>query len=83
VGYTHFNDLEIFFYTCSSYKYNKDGSPYIIAGHEPFSINNKLDQKVLQITDNLNIVRGNHTLLLVLLKISFSKNSFNLKGMVF
>jgi hypothetical protein len=42
----------------------KDGSNYIIAGHEPF-INNKLDQKVFQITDNLNIVRGNHTLLLV------------------
>ena len=59
----------------------KDGSPYIIAGHEPFSINNKLDQKVFQVTDNLNIIKGDHT---YTLGFSFEKfqfqNSFNLKG---
>ncbi|NQX81888.1 MAG: TonB-dependent receptor, partial [Flavobacteriaceae bacterium] len=59
----------------------KDGTPYIIAGHEPFSINNVLDQKVFQITNNLNITKGAHNF-----TVGFSfekfmfKNSFNLKG---
>lgn len=81
-GYTHFNDFRNPFSTPAPViTITKDGSPYIIAGHEPFSINNKLDQKVIQITDNLNIVRGNHTY-----TVGFSfekfifKNSFNLKG---
>lgn len=54
-------------------------SNYIIAGHEPFSINNTLDQKVFQITDNLNFFKGNHT---YTVGFSFEKfqfdNSFNL-----
>ena len=81
-GYTHFNDFRNPFSTPAPViTITRDGSPYIIAGHEPFSINNKLDQKVIQITDNLNIVRGNHTY-----TVGFSfekfifKNSFNLKG---
>jgi hypothetical protein len=81
-GYTHFNDFRNPFSTPAPViSITKDGSPYIIAGHEPFSINNRLDQKVLQITDNLNIVRGNHTFTA---GFSFEKfifkNSFNLKG---
>ncbi len=52
---------------------------YIIAGHEPFSINNKLDQKVFQFTNNTNIFLGDHTLTA---GFSFEKfefdNSFNL-----
>jgi hypothetical protein len=81
-GYTHFNDFRNpFSAPAPVISITKDGSPYIIAGHEPFSINNKLDQKVIQITNNLNIVRGDHTF-----TVGFSfekflfKNSFNLKG---
>lgn len=81
-GYTHFNDFRNPFSTPAPViSITKGGSPYIIAGHEPFSINNKLDQKVIQITDNLNIVKGNHT---YTAGFSFEKfifkNSFNLKG---
>ncbi len=54
-------------------------SNYIIAGHEPFSINNKLDQNVFQFSNNLNYSAGNHNLTV---GISFEKfefdNSFNL-----
>ena len=39
----------------------KDGQRYIVAGHEPFSVNNRLDQDVFQITNNLNIFAGDHT----------------------
>lgn len=81
-GYTHFNDFRNpFSAPAPVISITKDGSPYIIAGHEPFSINNRLDQKVIQITDNLNIVKGNHTFTA---GFSFEKfifkNSFNLKG---
>jgi hypothetical protein len=81
-GYTHFNDFRNpFSAPAPVISITKDGSPYIIAGHEPFSINNKLDQKVYQITNNLNIVKGDH---LFTLGFSFEKflfkNSFNLKG---
>lgn len=59
----------------------KDGVRYIIAGHEPFSINNVLDQDVIQINDNLNLYLGKHTLTIggSLEKFSFN-NSFNLTG---
>lgn len=59
----------------------KDGVRYIVAGHEPFSINNVLDQDVFQITDNLNIFAGKHTFTIgtSLEKFSFN-NSFNLTG---
>lgn len=54
-------------------------SNYIIAGHEPFSINNTLDQKVFQITNNMNFFKGDHT---ITVGFSFEKfmfdNSFNL-----
>ena len=36
------------------------GANYIVVGHEPFSINNQLDQKV-QLTNNLTYVKGDHT----------------------
>ncbi|MFD0991939.1 TonB-dependent receptor [Tenacibaculum geojense] len=55
------------------------GSNYIIAGHEPFSINNKLDQRVFQLTNNMNFFKGDHT---ITVGFSFEKfmfdNSFNL-----
>ncbi|MEZ4888102.1 MAG: carboxypeptidase regulatory-like domain-containing protein [Chitinophagales bacterium] len=58
---------------------NRDGIRYIVAGHEPFSINNVLDQDVFQISDNLNIYSGDHTFTIgaSLEKFSFN-NSFNL-----
>lgn len=55
------------------------GSNYIVAGHEPFSINNRLEQRVIQFTNNLNFFKGNHTFTAGL---SFERfafdNSFNL-----
>lgn len=79
-GYTHFDDFRNPFSTpAPSINITKDGSPYIIVGHEPFSVHNKLDQKVLQFSDNLNFYRGNHTFTV---GFSFEKfqfdNSFNL-----
>ena len=81
VGYTHFDD----FRTPKSAPMpafriqDGNGGNYIIAGHEPFSIHNKLDQKVFQITNNLNITKGDHN---YTVGFSFEKfefdNSFNL-----
>ncbi|RKE94943.1 TonB-dependent receptor [Ichthyenterobacterium magnum] len=80
IGYTHFDDFRNPFSTPGpSINITKDGSNYIIAGHEPFSVHNKLDQKVLQFSDNLNFYQGNHT---YTVGFSFEKfqfdNSFNL-----
>jgi hypothetical protein len=80
VGYTHFDD----FRSPKSAPMpafriqDGNGGNYIIAGHEPFSIHNKLDQKVFQITNNLNIAKGVHD---YTVGFSFEKfefdNSFN------
>ncbi len=80
IGYTHFDDFRNPFSSpAPTITITKDGSNYIIAGHEPFSIHNKLDQKVFQFSDNITFVKGNHT---VNVGISFEKfqfdNSFNL-----
>lgn len=82
VGYTHFDDFRNPFSSPAPSIQILDAagsSSYIIAGHEPFSINNRLDQKVFQITDNLNFYKGNHT---YTVGFSFEKfqfdNSFNL-----
>ncbi len=58
---------------------NRDGIRYIVAGHEPFSINNKLDQDVIQISNQLDYYVGNHILTAggSFEKFSFD-NSFNL-----
>jgi hypothetical protein len=60
---------------------NKDGVRYIVAGHEPFSINNRLDQDVFQINDNFSLYLGSHTLTLggSFERFNFN-NSFNLTG---
>lgn len=81
VGYTHFDD----FRTPKSSPMpafriqDGAGANYIVAGHEPFSINNTLDQKVFQLTNNLTINKGDH---LLTVGFSFEKfefdNSFNL-----
>lgn len=82
IGYTHFDDFRVpFSEPAPVINIYKNGSPYIIAGHEPFSINNTLDQKVFQLTNNLNISKGNHnyTIGFSFEKFQF-KNSFNLGG---
>ncbi|CAC9974495.1 TonB-dependent receptor [Flavobacterium panici] len=82
-GYTHFNDYRDPFSVPAPVINIQDGagSNYIIAGHEPFSINNTLDQKVIQITDNLTYTVGKHafTFGTSFEKFAF-KNSFNLAG---
>ncbi|MEP7321189.1 MAG: carboxypeptidase regulatory-like domain-containing protein [Saprospiraceae bacterium] len=59
----------------------KDGTRYIVAGHEPFSIHNVLDQQVLQINEVFNIYSGKHNFTI---GTNFEKfqfdNSFNLTG---
>jgi hypothetical protein len=79
-GYTAFRDSR----TAKSAPFpvlniNKDGVRYIVAGHEPFSVNNKLNQDVLQFTNNFNIYSGDHTYTLGLSWEKFMfDNSFNL-----
>ena len=59
----------------------KYGTMYIVAGHEPFSINNRLNQDALQLTDNFNIILPKHTLTIGTSYESFKfANSFNLTG---
>jgi len=59
----------------------KDDAPYIIVGHEPFSIHNNLTQKVYQASDIFTYNLNNHT---ITTGFSFEKfsfvNSFNLFG---
>ena len=80
IGYTHFDDFRNSLSTpAPSITIQNNGANYIIAGHEPFSINNKLDQKVFQLTNNMNFYKGDHT---ITVGVSFEKfmfdNSFNL-----
>ena len=59
----------------------KYGTMYIVAGHEPFSINNRLNQDALQLTDNFNIILPKHTITIGASYESFKfANSFNLVG---
>ncbi len=81
VGYTFFDDFRTPFSSPAPSIAIQDGagSNYIIAGHEPFSINNKLEQRVIQATNNFNYFIGRHT---ITAGASFEmfrfKNSFNL-----
>ena len=80
-GYTHFDDFRDPMSKPMPAFRIQDGSGanYIVSGHEPFSINNRLDQKVFQVTDNFTINTKKH---LVTIGFSFEKfmfdNSFNL-----
>ncbi len=80
LGFTAFRDSRAPFSTpFPVINISKDGSRYIIAGHEPFSVHNRLHQNVFQFTDNVSIYAGNHT---ITAGVSFEKfsfrNSFNL-----
>jgi hypothetical protein len=82
IGYTSFRDSrDPFSSPFPVLNFSKDGIPYIIAGHEPFSINNRLDQDVFQITNNFNIYLKKHSLTIgtSLERFAFD-NSFNLTG---
>jgi Carboxypeptidase regulatory-like domain len=58
---------------------SKNGVAYIVAGHEPFSIHNVLDQDAFQVTDNFNIFLKSHSLTVGGSYESFKfANSFNL-----
>ena len=60
---------------------DKNGMRYIIAGHEPFSIHNILNQDAFQVTDNFNIFLDKHSLTFGATFESFKfANSFNLVG---
>jgi hypothetical protein len=59
-------------------KYN---TRYIVAGHEPFSIHNRLNQDAIQLTNDFNIYKKNHTITLGASYEMFKfANSFNLTG---
>ncbi|MFV0247389.1 MAG: carboxypeptidase regulatory-like domain-containing protein [Tenacibaculum sp.] len=81
IGYTFFDDFRnsLSSPAPSIIIENGSGSNYIIAGHEPFSINNLLEQRVFQLTNNMNFYKGDHTFTV---GFSFEKfmfyNSFNL-----
>ena len=59
----------------------KYSTMYIVAGNEPFSINNRLNQDALQLTNNFNIILPRHTITIGASYESFKfGNSFNLTG---
>ena len=59
----------------------KDNTMYIVAGHEPFSINNRLDQDAFQVTNDFNLYTKNHSFTFGASFESFKfGNSFNLTG---
>ena len=59
----------------------KSGVRYIIAGHEPFSINNVLNQDAFQVTNDFNVYKKNHSFTFGASFESFKfGNSFNLTG---
>ncbi len=81
-GFTAFRDTRDPFSTpFPVVSIGKDNIRYIVAGHEPFSIYNRLDQDVFQINDNFNLYLGKHTLTVgaAFEKFSF-KNAFNLNA---
>ena len=80
VGFTQFDDSrDPFSDPFPVININQNGSRAIVVGHEPFSINNRLDQSVFQFTDNFDLYVGDHT---ITTGVSFEKfqfdNSFNL-----
>lgn len=82
VSYTSFNDLRESKSTpfpSIDITYSKDGTNKISLGLERFSIHNKLDQNVLQITNNLNYSIKNNTFTFGVNYEQFKfDNSFNL-----
>jgi hypothetical protein len=62
-SYNRFRDFrEPFSAPFPTIEIGEGGVTYTTAGHEPFSIHNILDQDVLQLTNNVSLFRGSHTL---------------------
>jgi hypothetical protein len=60
---------------------SKFGTRYIIAGHEPFSIHNRLNQNAFQVTNDFTIYKNKHSITIGASYESFKfENSFNLTG---
>jgi hypothetical protein len=60
---------------------SKYGTRYIVAGHEPFSIFNRLNQDAFQAVNDFTIYKKNHTITVGASYESFKfANSFNLTG---
>ncbi|WP_022834928.1 TonB-dependent receptor [Salisaeta longa] len=80
IGYTAFRDnREPFSTPFPTLEIFENGLLYTTAGHEPFSINNLLDQDVFQFTNNFSIFAGRHTITLgVNYEQFWFNNSFNL-----
>ena len=79
-GYTEFNDWrDAFSDPFPTININQANVRGIVAGMEPFSINNVLNQRVFQVTDNFNYYLGDHVITAggSFEKFMF-KNSFNL-----
>ncbi|MDH3648563.1 MAG: TonB-dependent receptor [Saprospiraceae bacterium] len=80
IGYTAFRDKrDAFSDPFPVINIAKEGIRYIVGGHEPFSIHNRLNQDVFQLTNNLSIYAGDHTFTIggSLERFDFD-NSFNL-----
>lgn len=80
IGYTRFDDSrDPFSEPFPVININQNGIRAIVAGHEPFSINNRLDQQVYQITNNFDIFTNDHNITLGASFEAFKfDNSFNL-----
>jgi hypothetical protein len=80
VSYNRFRDFrEPFSEDFPTIEIAEAGVTYTTAGHEPFSINNVLDQDVWQFTNNFSLFKGNHVFTLGANFESFSFfNSFNI-----
>ena len=80
--YTKFNDKRNPFSTpFPVVNISKYGTRYIVAGHEPFSIFNRLNQDAFQAVNDFTIFKKNHTITAGLSYESFKfANSFNLTG---
>lgn len=80
IGYTHFDDSrDPFSEPFPVINISENGIRYIVAGHEPFSIHNRLDQKVFQATNNFDIFANDHTITIGSSFEAFKfDNSFNL-----
>jgi len=80
LGYSNFSDSrDPFSEPFPVININENGIRYIVAGFEPFSINNRLGQEVWQLTNNFDVFAGNHV---ITVGTSFElfqfDNSFNL-----
>ncbi len=80
ISYNRFRDFrDPFSKPFPTIEIGKDGIAYTTLGHEPFSINNLLDQDVWQFTNNFNFYKGNHVFTLGANFEMFKfNNSFNL-----